>query len=382
MKIAVASSGLGHVSRGIEAWAEDLAGELHRRGEDVTLFQGAAEAEDTWRLTLPCWRRFEARTGRLQRLLRLLGGWRFGLGSEYEIEQATFALSLWRRVHREYDIVHVQDYRVAAWLDSWNRRGWSRPQVILAHGTEEPPELLQRVKVLQHLAPCYLDGYQQHRPPKQRVYAVPNFVDVERFHPGDAAEARREWDLPPRALMILCVAAIRRYHKRVDYLIREVATFARQSSGEVVLVVAGAREADTDAIIQLASEELGPRARCLVSVPRDRIPSLLRAADVFALASLHEMMPIAVLEALASGLPVVASDTPTLRWMTGPAGRLGDLREPGAMAGLFAGLADQGERRRLASAARHQALAHFSPQVVVDQVLSMYSEVIASDRGA
>ena len=39
MKIAVASAFLGHVLRGVEAWAQDLAAELHRRGMDVTLFQ-------------------------------------------------------------------------------------------------------------------------------------------------------------------------------------------------------------------------------------------------------------------------------------------------------------------------------------------------------
>jgi hypothetical protein len=40
LKIAVVSSGLGHVARGIETWADDLAAALYKRGVDVTLFKG------------------------------------------------------------------------------------------------------------------------------------------------------------------------------------------------------------------------------------------------------------------------------------------------------------------------------------------------------
>jgi hypothetical protein len=43
MRIAIASSGLGHVQRGIEAWARSLAEMLHARGEDVVLYHGGGE---------------------------------------------------------------------------------------------------------------------------------------------------------------------------------------------------------------------------------------------------------------------------------------------------------------------------------------------------
>ena len=43
------------------------------------------------------------RMRRLYSLTRKLGGWRYGMGSEYEIEQTTFAFSLWRAIHRDYD---------------------------------------------------------------------------------------------------------------------------------------------------------------------------------------------------------------------------------------------------------------------------------------
>ena len=59
MKIAIACSGLGHVHRGIETWAADLARALHEAGEDVTLFQGSGETAEDWQTVLPCQKRFD-----------------------------------------------------------------------------------------------------------------------------------------------------------------------------------------------------------------------------------------------------------------------------------------------------------------------------------
>ena len=47
------------------------------------------------------------------------------------------------------------------------------------------------------------------------------------------------------------------------------------------------------------------------------------------------VVPIALLEALASGLPVACNSTPTLEWMAGPAGRLTDITSDGALADQF-----------------------------------------------
>ena len=68
-KIAVASSGLGHVTRGIEAWASDLAAALAVRGDDVTLYKGGGRPEASYEQVLPCWQRAEPRTRRVVRCL-------------------------------------------------------------------------------------------------------------------------------------------------------------------------------------------------------------------------------------------------------------------------------------------------------------------------
>jgi glycosyltransferase involved in cell wall biosynthesis len=303
-----------------------------------------------------------------------------GLGSEYDLEQTTFAMKLWPRIRRDFDILHVQDPWLAFIMERLHRMKLSRPRVILAHGTEESAAFLRRFSNLQHLAPCYLDDWASEKPNGQKAFGIGNFVDIETFAPGDRATARREFDLPADDLIVLCVAAIKRKHKRVDYLLHEFASFAERHERPATLVVAGAREPDTDAVVALGRELLGDRVRFLEGVGRDRMPLLYRSADIFALASLHEMMPIALLEALASGLPIACNRTPTLQWMAGPEIPLVDISGAGALSDQLIYLAHPSRVTALSLAARRHAETTFSEQVVVNQLLEMYSQVMEGGR--
>ena len=100
--------------------------------------------------------------------------------------------------------------------------------------------------------------------------------------------------MPPNDFIVLCVAAIKKTHKRMDDLLREFALFSENYNGAAALVIAGGREAESDEIIAEGRRLLGNRVRFLEGVNREKIPDLYRASDVFALASRHEMMPIAV----------------------------------------------------------------------------------------
>ena len=379
-RVAVACSGLGHVFRGVETWAIDLAHALDQAGHNVTLFQGSGEAEAEWQRVLHCMKRTDGRAENLAKRLVRLGGWKYGVGSGYQLEQTTFALKLWPRVRRDYDIVHTQDPWVALHLERLRRKGLSRPHVILAHGTEEPTKFLQEFAVLQHLAPCYLDAWDALKPAGQQAFAIGNFVKTDRFRPGDQAAARAEWELPADHLIVLSVAAIKKHHKRVDYLLQEFAQFAAHLGRPATLVVAGGREPETDEVMQLGQELLGSQVRFLTGVSRERMPGLYQTADIFALASLSEMMPIALLEAIASGLPIACSDTPTLRWMIGPGGCPTAIDQPGALAAQLSRLSDPGVRDLHGRKARAYAQATFSQEVIVREIGQMYEAVMKTRK--
>jgi 1,2-diacylglycerol 3-alpha-glucosyltransferase len=379
LTIAIACSGLGRIRRGNEAWAQDLARALIRRGVPVTLF-GADAVKDAAVTIVSCLGRTDTAARRLARFFSSLGGWRYGFGSAYEIEQTTFAINLWRKVWRGYDILHVQDAVVATIMDRLNRLGLCRARVILANGTGEPAEHLRRLSFVQLLSPGAAQDWVAHKPSGQLMFSVPNFVDLAIFQSGDRGAARRRFELPGDALIILCCAAIRKVHKRIDYLIREFAAFAESEPGRpIMLVIAGGREAETDELVALGRELLGDRVRFLVDLPRSRMPDLYRAADMFVLVSLAETFGIVLVEALATGLPIICHDSEHFRFVTGPASVRRDFARPGALGAALGEMSRSDVRQSLAEAARTHARDNFAEDVVVRQIVEMYHQV-ATDK--
>ena len=186
-------------------------------------------------------------------------------------------------------------------------------------------------------------------------------------------------NIPTDAPVVLTAAAIKRGHKRIDYLVRE---FAAVADPRAVLVVAGGREAETDEVIAEGTKLLGDRVRFLVRFPRSRMPDLYRAADLFVLASLFEMMPIALIEAAASGLPCVTHAHPIPEWMTGPGGVPIDMAKPGALAAALTDLlAAPARRRDLGPAARAHAVGHFACEKVVGDIRAYYDRVRGGATG-
>jgi glycosyltransferase involved in cell wall biosynthesis len=108
------------------------------------------------------------------------------------------------------------------------------------------------------------------------------------------------------------------------------------------------------------------------------MPQLYRMADVFVLCSLREMMPVALLEATASGLPCVTHQHPILEWMSGPGGVAINMAERGALAEALAQLVSNNEQQRQLGERAHQyCVAQFSHTPVVNQILEYYRFVVA-----
>ncbi|MEI6970797.1 MAG: glycosyltransferase family 4 protein [bacterium] len=482
MKVAVASSGLGHVARGIETWADDTAAALEGAtalresvcaggktacgSAQVVLFKGGGTGSAPHERIVPCLRR-GGQLGRvLVAMMSRLGGWRYGFGSEYQTEQTTFAWSLIPELRRgRFDIVHLQDPWLAWLLHKAHKAGRHPAKVILAHGTEEPPEFLLNFDCVQHLAPWHLQealkatggksvecGVWNVEGRKWDVecgmsggvggavatpfwVAIPNFVDVQKFRPAsvaEKAEARERLGIPKDAFVVGTVAAVKKTHKRIDYLIREFSRMVRSDEQPTVatslsvtsstsnlppstfhiprptfyLLIAGARTSETSELVALADQLAPGRIKILVDQPRELMPQIYHAMDVFVLASLFEMMPIAVLEAMASSLPVIANRHPVLQWMIGEdrcqvSAKLGretgagdstapaqghgeglaggetiDMSRDGELAGVVLRYCEDTALRAEASvAARNQAVGVFSKEVVVEQMIEMYRVV-------
>ncbi len=207
---------------------------------------------------------------------------------------------------------------------------------------------------------------------------IPNFVDTSCFRPASEAErkvARDRFDLPPDALIVGDVAAVKRDHKRLDVLIREF----RNLPGGTILMIAGARTPDSDAVVSLADRICPGRVRFRFDLSRELMPVWYQTLDVFCHAALLEMMPIALLEAMATGIPVVHHDHPVMNWMVADGGLAVDMRtEAAAGTALTELLADNAVRQRMAAAARHRVESVFSKTVVIPQIIEYYRAVLTS----
>ncbi len=213
--------------------------------------------------------------------------------------------------------------------------------------------------------------------PREKLVAIPNGVGDE-FAPSDEARARvrAELEIPDEAVVVLTVSRMAQ-GKGVDVLAR-VADGLCGGSRDVFFVAAG----DGELLEFLRGEVSG--GFCRVLGRRDDVADLMAAADVFFLPSRREGLPNAILEAMASALPVVAFDVPGCR-------RLVTDGETGLLAGD--GDADEARRRlevlvddaalrvSMGAKARETARGQYSVEKMVRAVESLYDGLLAKKAG-
>ncbi|MCC7397379.1 MAG: glycosyltransferase [Planctomycetes bacterium] len=172
--------------------------------------------------------------------------------------------------------------------------------------------------------------------PSRRFVEVRNGVDLERFRPGDAAAARQALGLPANGRLVLGVGRL-----VAGKGFAAAARALARLPADVRLVLVG----DGPERARLAAAG-GDRVILLGALPPARVALANQAADVFVLPSHREGWPNVVTEALASGLPVVATRVGGIPEILGqvPAAGIGALVPVGDDAALAQALADLLER--------------------------------------
>jgi len=189
------------------------------------------------------------------------------------------------------------------------------------------------------------------------VAVIANGVDSARFAPGDAAAARRELGLPESGRLLVSVGHLspRKGFQRVLRVLPEV--FAAAPELRFAVVGGPGAEGDNSAELRRLAARFGERVVFAGAQPPAGVAQWLRAADLFVLASDQEGCPNVVWEALATGLPVVATQVGEIpRMVPEAAGRLFAEPEdgPALRDALLAALAQPFDRAAIrAWAERH-----------------------------
>jgi phosphatidyl-myo-inositol alpha-mannosyltransferase len=262
------------------------------------------------------------------------------------------------------------------------------PQVGTFHTTSGPSRLIEaflgplsaRMKRLDAriaVSETARDFAAQYFPGEYLV--IPNGVDTERFHP--AAEPFPEWRDPERVNVLFVGRLDPR--KGVQVLLDAMPEVLARTRGRARLLVVG------DSYLRGRFEaSCAPAARAHVHflghVPSHDLPRWYATGDIFVSPALgHESFGIVLVEAMASGRAVVASDIPGYRSVVQP-GVNGVVSPPGdvpALADAIAALVEDPERRAaLALRGRARALEFAWPKVT-DRIEAVYRDVLAR-RGA
>jgi glycosyltransferase involved in cell wall biosynthesis len=201
--------------------------------------------------------------------------------------------------------------------------------------------------------------------PEGKLVTIPNGFDVARYHPDaeDRAAVRSELGIPGDARVVGHVA---RFHPMKDHrnLLRAAAHLEARLSGAHLVLCGEGVSTDNPELAEWAGELQNVH----LLGRRDDVDRVMRAFDVLALSSVGaEALPLVIGEAMASGVPVVATDLGDAAELIGDPARVVPVSDPEALAQALARVLalPDGELRALGTAARERIERDFDLDAMV-----------------
>lgn len=241
--------------------------------------------------------------------------------------------------------------------------------------------ILRKADAFLSISGVIRDEYERCGVPAERIASIVNGIDTERFAPvtpDGRADVRRRLNLPDGRLFVYTGKLNR--GKGLEFLLRVWEGWSRRHPDcRLVLVGSGAMQflsCEEELRDFVASHRLEGRVIFAGSV--SNVNEYLQAADAFLFPSESEALPLALLEALSTGLPVVASDIGGIRDIVSD-GREGRLVPPNDARGWEAALdgiaGDAARTAAYGAAGRATVLARFSMSHVADEHLALFARL-------
>lgn len=237
----------------------------------------------------------------------------------------------------------------------------------------ETPSLFRAQHLVAVSQATAVEFIQRYRVPPQQVTTIPIGIDLTRLREADPEPLRRKLGLThERVLLFVGFCAPR---KGLEYLARAM----RELPDDVRLIVVGRWQ---QAYRTMVLEAFGSRRAHLIEigyVPDEELPQYYSLADVFVFPSLLEGFGIPIVEALASGTPVVTTDAGACAETAGPGAYIVPPRDANALAEAIGRLlASPAERQRLGAAGRIWAHARYSQEAMVSAYEEIYQRFARS----
>jgi glycosyltransferase involved in cell wall biosynthesis len=247
-----------------------------------------------------------------------------------------------------YNVRLGLDYKLTAGLF---RRIWSSAAVVVANSSG-----------LRNLALKFM--------PSLDIAVVPNGIDTEMFYPAEKRSSSR----PIRLLTVSRLIE----RKRVDLLIKAVGR-AKELGLDVCLNIAG--EGNLSSSLKKLSHELNiaDSVFFLGRIPPKKMPEVYRDNDIFVMSSVHEGMSNAMLEAMASGLPIITTDCEGVEELIAGNGIVVQQPDAESFAEAFQTLAKDDQLYMQMGAAARARAEKLSWKSVAREYLSCYNKVLGKN---
>ncbi|NLX12118.1 MAG: glycosyltransferase family 4 protein [Phycisphaerales bacterium] len=315
-----------------------------------------------------------------------------GHASTHILHGSRWAWRKLRRISRSTcpKVVHARG--TSAWVDAvLATRGLADTRLILSfHGRTHIEPVSSRRRWLNRLAANRADAvvavsedaadmlHREWSIDREKVCVIPNGIDPVYYYPveshQDKEQLRRELGLDEGTVPVLCVANLLPI-KGLDVLLAAWRKVCLADRSAILLIVG---EGPLDKSLCIQAEQLRCASRVRFLGRREDVPALLRAAELFVLPSRYEGSSNALLEAMACGLPVIATDVGGNREVLDPnrTGWLVPADDAGRLAEMILNtLLASAVRQRVGTAAREEILRRFSLKQWIERYHRLYRSV-------
>ena len=283
------------------------------------------------------------------------------------------------------DLIHsLHALQPHAWLQQSGMLG-TCPWVVTMTGTDYnadvPPEARLALPAARALIVFHAEAAESVRTRfpdcADRVHIIPQAVQVPEDKSASRKETRRRWNLAPEEIMFFMAAGLRPV-KNIGYALEAFALFQNKYPQSRLLLAGPCLDADESDRVLAAGQCIDGFSYC-GEIPHAQVLELMPAADIFLNTSLQEGMPGAVMEAMAAGLAVVATDVAGNRALieTMRTGILVPLHATELLLAAFERLAASPNlRQQLGGQAREEVRARYGCQAELQALEKLYAEIL------
>lgn len=209
---------------------------------------------------------------------------------------------------------------------------------------------------------------------RRPIEVIENGIDLEPFHTPANPRSKSDFNMPETAVLVAYVGRLSP-EKDIDVLLDQFA-IAKDIVPQLHLMIMGHGASQPE--LEAQAKQLGIAESVLFTgaVPYENVSNYLAAADLFATASVTEVHPLTIIEAMASGLPVAAIASPGIGEIVenGVSGLLTN-KPTGGLAAALVGLASNGTRRQQMAQAARMASERFDIHNTVQRTLALYNRL-------